>query len=52
VIELWLMALEYEFCDHDCYKYFVYKVSLEYAALALVCCLPCRYVTLRAVVTR
>jgi hypothetical protein len=52
VIELWLLALEYKFCDNDCYEYFVYKVSLGYVALALVCCLPYGYVALRAVVTR
>jgi hypothetical protein len=49
VIELWLLALEYEFCDNGCYEYFVYRVSLGYVALALVCCLPCGYVALRAV---
>jgi hypothetical protein len=31
------------------YEYSVYKVSLGYVALALVHCLPCGYVALRAV---
>jgi hypothetical protein len=35
VIELWLLAFEYESCDNGYYEY-LKKVSLGYVALALV----------------
>jgi len=48
VIELWIVGIEY-FMIMVVYEYLVYKVNLGYVALALVCCLPCGYVALWAV---
>jgi hypothetical protein len=43
------LFLEVNFVFQVVYEYLVYKVSLGYVALALVCCLPYGYVALRAV---
>jgi hypothetical protein len=48
VIELWIVGIEYVMIM-VVYEYLVYKVSLGYVALALVCCLLCWYVALQVV---
>jgi len=48
VIELWIVGIEYVMIM-VVNEYLVYKVSVGYVALALVCCLPCGYMALRAV---
>jgi hypothetical protein len=48
VIELWIVGIEYVMIM-VVYEYLLYKVSLGYVSLALVCCFPCGYVALRAV---
>jgi hypothetical protein len=48
VIELWIVGIEYVVIM-VVYEYLVYKVSLGYVALTLVCCVHCGYVASRAV---